>query len=76
MKTFTIDEAKENLDQVLQHAKQGGTVFIVGDGNEAYELIATIVPEKGLRKAGRLKGQIKISDDFDEPLPEFKPYTE
>lgn len=76
MKTFTIDEAKENLDKVLEHAKQGGTVFIVGENDEAYELVATIVPKKGPRKAGRLKGKIKITDEFYEPLPEFKPYTE
>lgn len=26
------------------------------------------------RKAGSLKGKIKMSDDFDEPLEEFKEY--
>jgi len=26
------------------------------------------------RKAGRLKGKIKMSDDFDEPLEDFKEY--
>jgi hypothetical protein len=26
------------------------------------------------RKAGSLKGKIKMSDDFDEPLEEFKDY--
>ncbi len=75
MKTFTIDEAKENLDKVLEHAKQGGTVILVGEDNQAYQLVATIVPKKGPRKAGRLKGKIKLTDEFFEALPEFEPYT-
>lgn len=76
MKTFTIDEAKQNLDKILEHAKEGGTVLIVGEDNQAYELVATIVPQKGPRKAGRLKGKIKLTDEFFEALPEFKPYME
>lgn len=75
MKTFTIDEAKQNLDKVLEHAKQGGTAIIVGEDNQAYQLVATIAPKPGPRKAGRLKGKIKITDEFYEPLPEFEPYT-
>ena len=74
MKTYTVGEAKQNLDEVLEHAKQGGTVIIIADDEQAYQLVATIVPKKGPRKAGRLKGKIKISDDFDAPLPEFEPY--
>ena len=31
MKTFTVQEAKDNFDEVLKHAAQGGTVIIVGD---------------------------------------------
>lgn len=75
MKTFTVQEAKDNFDEVLKHAAQGETVFIVGDDQQAFELVATVVPEKGPRKAGRLKGKIKITDEFYEPLPEFEPYS-
>jgi antitoxin (DNA-binding transcriptional repressor) of toxin-antitoxin stability system len=76
MKTFTVEDAKQNLDAVLDHAKQGGTVIIIGEDDKAYELVATIVPKKGPRKAGLFKGKIKITDEFFEPLPEFKPYME
>ncbi|MCY3779213.1 MAG: type II toxin-antitoxin system prevent-host-death family antitoxin [Chloroflexi bacterium] len=76
MKTFTVDEAKQNLDDVLEHAKHGGTVIIIAEDEQAYQLVATIAPKKGPRKAGRLKGKIKIADDFDAPLPEFEPYME
>ena len=51
-------------------------MLTVGEYDEAYELVSTIVPKKGPRKPGRLKGKIMISNDFDEPLPEFKQYME
>ncbi len=76
MKTFTVEEAKQNLDAVLDHAKQGGTVIIIGEDDKAYKLVSTIIPKKGPRKGGLFKGKIKITDEFYEPLPEFKPYME
>ena len=75
MKTFTVEEAKQNLDKVLEHAKEGGTVILIGEDDQAYKLVSTIIPKKGPRTAGRLKGKIKITDEFYEPLPEFEPYT-
>ena len=75
MKTFTVEEAKANLDAVLEHAAQGGTVIIIGEDKQAFELVATIAPQKGPRKAGRLKGKIKITEEFYEPLPEYEDYT-
>ena len=76
MKKFTVDEAKENLDKVMEHADEGGTVILIGDDDKAYKLVTTIVPKKGPRKPGSAKGQITLTDDFYEPLPEFKPYME
>ena len=75
MKTFTIEEAKQNLDEVLEHAKEGGTVILIGEDDQAYKLVSTHIPKKGPRTAGRLKGKIKITDEFYEPLPEFEPST-
>ncbi len=74
MKTFTVAEAKQDLDPILAHAKAGGTVIIISDDDQAYQLVSTIVPKKGPRKAGLFEGQIKIAEDFDDPLPEFEPY--
>ena len=74
MKTFTIDEARDDLDALLEHARQGGTV-IIADADQAYKLVTTIVPKKGPRKAGLFKGKIKITDEFFEPMPEFEPYS-
>ena len=74
MKTFTIDEAKQDLEAILDHARAGGTVIIIDEDEKAYKLVSTIVPKKGPRKAGLFKGKIKITDEFYEPMPEFEPY--
>ena len=76
MKTFTVAEAKQNLDKVLEHTNEGGIVILIGEDEQAYKLVSTLVPKKGPRKAGLFKDQIKITDEFYEPLPEFKPYME
>ena len=74
MKEFTIEEAKQNLDKALEHAKDGGTVIIIGEDGQAYKLVSTIIPKNGPRKPGMFKGMIKMAEDFDDPLPEFEPY--
>jgi len=76
MKTFTLEEAKQDLDKVLEHANEGGTAIIIGEDDKAYELVATIYAKPGPRKPGSAKGKITITDEFYEPLPEFKPYME
>ena len=76
MKTFTLEEAKQNLDYVLEHAKDGGTITIIADDEQAYQIVATVAPKKGPRKAGRLKGKVKMTDEFHEPLPEFESFSE
>ena len=75
MKKFTVEEAKQDLDKVLKHADEGGTVISIGEDDQAYKLVSTIIPKSGPRKAGRFKGKTKITDEFYEPLPEFEPYT-
>lgn len=39
-------------------------------------VIEPISKKNNIRKAGVLKGRIKIAPDFDEPLEEFKEYME
>ncbi len=77
MKSYTMETAVANFAELMEHAQQGLVVNIVGCDGREYELKLTpLPPRKGPRKAGRLKGKIFISDDFDEPMPEFEPYME
>jgi prevent-host-death family protein len=68
MKTVTIHKAKTTLSQLVAEV-QAGEEIILARGKEP---VAKIVPiaKLGKRKAGRLKGKIKIGPEFFEPLPE------
>ena len=74
MKTFTIEEAKRDLDAALEHARDGGTVIIIDEDDKAYKLVSTVVPKKGPRKPGNAKGKMILTDEFFAPLPELEPY--
>ena len=74
MKTFTIEEALANFDELMEAAQQGLTNYIIGRDGREYELILKRMPVNKPRKAGLFKGKIKIAEDFDDPLPEFEPY--
>lgn len=76
MKNYTIESAKSNFEEMMEHAQQGLTVIIKGSDDRDYELVLKPLIGNGPRKAGNLRGKIKIADDFDAPLPEFTPYTE
>lgn len=76
MKTYTIESAMENFEELMQQAQQGLYVTIIGTDKREYRLMLEPLPPNKPRKPGSLKGKIKIADDFDEPLPEFKPYME
>ena len=75
MKTFTIDEAKQNLDRVLEEAKQGGAVYIEAQDNSLFELVLVAQNTRGAPKAGIMRGKVKIAADFNDPLPEFHAAT-
>jgi antitoxin (DNA-binding transcriptional repressor) of toxin-antitoxin stability system len=52
---------------------QGIEVVITKNGNPIAKLVAISEP-KQQRQFGSAKGLIKVSDDFDEPLEDFKEY--
>ena len=75
MEHYTIHDAQQHLQQLIDDAQHGKTVLILDDNNRAVQLIpinASTMP----RKAGSARGQVKISPDFDAPLPDFNEYTE
>lgn len=77
MKNYTMETAVANFEELMEHAQQGLVVNIVGSDGREYELKLKPLPRKnGPRKLGSANGQIWMSEDFDDPLPEFKPYME
>ena len=75
MKLVDVDDAPAQLSTLINLVEQGEEVIIERDEVP----IARIVPfELPLvrRKAGMLRHQIWMSDDFDEIPPEFGPYVD
>ena len=76
MKNYTMETAVANFDELMEHAQQGLVVHIIGSDGHKYELTLDRLTPNKPRKPGSAKGKIKLTDEFFEPLPEFKPYME
>ena len=73
MKSFTIAEASEKLSELIDAALRGEEVIITKSDRTSIKLTPTTTA-KPRPKFGSAKGLIKINDDFDEPLEDFKEY--
>jgi len=76
METYTVEIAQNSLDELLTEAHKGKTVLIAADNGWAVKLVPTPIRAKKPRKAGSARGQIWMSDDFDDPLEDFADYME
>ncbi|NEO27281.1 MAG: type II toxin-antitoxin system prevent-host-death family antitoxin [Kamptonema sp. SIO4C4] len=75
MKQVTVAEASKNLSELIDATLNGEEVMITKDGS-VVKLISTTPVKRYPAKAGSAKGMVWMSDDFDEPLEEFKEYME
>lgn len=64
-----IHEAKTHLSRLLEQVIQGEEVIIAKSGKPVARLVALREPAKR-REPGSARGQIKMAEDFDGPLPE------
>jgi prevent-host-death family protein len=75
MYQIDLDKAKAQLETLIQTALDGEEVVITQNNQPVLRLVP-ISTGKGRRKAGSAKGMIFMSDDFDEPLEDFKEYMQ
>jgi prevent-host-death family protein len=68
MKVVNIHEAKTTLSQLLESVITGDAVIIGKAGQPLARLIPDQI-EKKPRTPGYWKGQVRMSEDFDDPLP-------
>jgi len=69
METVNIHEAKTHFSRLVDAAAKGEEIIIAKAGKPT----ARLVPMERVRtkrRFGALKGQIRIADDFDAPLPD------
>jgi len=69
MTTINIHEAKTHFSKLIEAALHGEEVIIAKAGKPAVKLVPIGIV-KPTRKPGALKGKIKISKDFNAPLPD------
>lgn len=70
---ISVAEAKAKFSELIKRAEAGEEILVTRHG----KVVARVMPPETtgvLPRIGALKGQIWISDDFDEPLEEFKEY--
>jgi antitoxin (DNA-binding transcriptional repressor) of toxin-antitoxin stability system len=69
-RTVSIKEAQDQFIELLDLVSTGNRVVIQKDEEPLAEIVGISSPKKGKRVAGLNRGKIRMSDDFDAPLPD------
>jgi prevent-host-death family protein len=76
MATVNIHDAKTHLSKLIQRVEMGEEITIARAGKPVARL-APVKAGTAVRKPGSAKGQIKMSPNFDAPMPRnFQRYFE
>ena len=68
-------EAKTHLSELLEQVRKGAVFFITRRGHPIAELRPVKTPER-IPRFGCDKGRVRMSADFDAPIPAMRDYTE
>jgi prevent-host-death family protein len=69
MKIVNLHAAKTHLSRLVDDAARGEDVVIAKAGRPIVRLVPVSAGRKR-RRAGTMKGKIRIGKDFDAPLPD------
>jgi prevent-host-death family protein len=69
MRIVNIHSAKTHLSRLVAEVAAGEEIVIAKAGKPVARLVP-FAPRREPRQPGFLKGQIWISEDFEDPLPE------
>jgi len=75
MHQIDLNQARQQLPELLDAAIRGEEIIITEDGRPLVKILNATV-SKPSPQFGSARGLISISDDFDEPLEDFKEYME
>jgi prevent-host-death family protein len=73
MARYNIAQAKARLSELVDRAMAGEEVIIARDNKPLLKLVPYHDPRRKL-KPGSARGQIRMAEDFDAPLDDFKEY--
>jgi prevent-host-death family protein len=68
-KTIDISEARARFDEVLSSVEEGTEIIIAKDEKPVVRMVPVSSPIKK-RKPGLGRGEVWMSEDFDDPLPD------
>ena len=71
MATYNVHEAKTHLSRLLERVERGEEIVIARGGRPVAVLRALEAPARWRPGHDR----VVIHDDFDDPVPDFVPYT-
>ena len=66
-RTVNLDEARNQLPDLIAISSDGGEVIITDKGKPVARLVA--IGSRKRRVAGLNRGDIWTSEDFDDPIP-------
>jgi len=75
LRHIDIEEAKTQLDSLLQTALAGNEIIILRNNEPVLRLMPIAATQKR-RQPGTAKGQIVMTSDFDASLADFAEYME
>jgi prevent-host-death family protein len=68
-----VKHAQDQLPSLVEQAVEDGEVILTRDGQPVAKIIP-ILPVRKPRQFGSARGLIRMAEDFDAPLDEFKDY--
>ncbi len=68
MSIFNVHEAKTRLSKLLEQVEAGEEVVIAKAGHPVARLVSYTPPKRKITPPGAMKGEIRITEDFDEPI--------
>ena len=72
----SLIEAAASLNNLVEAAIDGEEVILLRGNVPVAKIMSIDVRKRRPAKAGSAKGLVWMSEDFDEPLEEFKEYIE
>ena len=73
MDVVNMHDAKNSLSKLVKRAAAGEDILIANNGKPV-AMLTRLPPKHRQMPWGIFEGKIHMTDDFDEPLEEFKDY--
>lgn len=74
MQSIDVNQAKQSLPSLIEQTMCGEEIIITQGGQPLVKLVALTKQSRKHRQFGSAKGLVRMANDFDEPIKDFKEY--